>query len=113
MTSTDIMNSWPRCRVGLPKAPIGGVALEQGWGGLGAHHVGSTLEWIFGWIKEGDLEDVEGGDVGGAQLQLLLEHDIIVGLQELLVTHHLQQQRLHTTPQNHRQRLAVRRLRIR
>ena len=49
-----------------------------------------------------DLEDVEGGDVGRAQSELLLQHHIVIGLQQLLVAHHLEQQRLprHTNTQS-------------
>ena len=44
--------------------------------------------------KSADLEDVEWGDVGGTQCQLLLQHDVVIGLQQLLVVHHLKQERL-------------------
>ena len=42
--------------------------------------------------KTADLEDVEWGDVGGTQCQLLLQHDVVIGLQQLLVVHHLEQE---------------------
>jgi hypothetical protein len=56
-----------------------------------------TLEVCALLRKEGpDLEHVEGCDVWRSQLDLLLEHHIIMGFQQLPVAHDIQQERLHS-----------------